>query len=162
MRSETRSRRSFLETTTLCGGCLLAAGLASRAAAEETAAPAESKAPDFEKLTYCCYECDPKQCPLLKASLANDLEVKKEFAGKWKDRYGRDFTPEEVFCFGCKVEPARQGYAVRNCDVRACVLERKLVSCAHCPELAGCQRRLWVNYPKFREHVLGIQRQVLG
>ena len=120
------------------------------------------EAPDFEKLTYCCYECKPEQCPLLKASLANDLQVKQEFAAKWREKYGREFTAEEVFCFGCKVEPARQGYAVRSCDVRACVLEKKLVSCAHCRELADCKRALWLNYPDFRKAVLEIQKRVLG
>ena len=156
-RSETRRR--FLTTATCSGGCLLAPALARRGL---FGAEGDTKPYDFDKLTYCCYECKPEQCPLLKASLANDAEGKKEIIAKWREKYGRDFTPDEVFCFGCKVEPARQGFAVRNCDVRACVVEKKLVSCAHCRELADCKRQLWVNYPKFREKVLEIQKQVLA
>jgi hypothetical protein len=156
------TRREFLEVAGMVGGCLACCPLARSANGADATPASETALPDFEKLTYCCYECSPKRCPLLKASLGNDLELKRKTAAEWKTKYGRDFSPEEVFCFGCKVEPARQGEMVKRCDVRACVIDRKLISCAHCGELATCPRRLWVDYPKFREHVLGIRKALLA
>jgi hypothetical protein len=129
-----QNRREFMEATACTGGCLLLGPLASRAGADSGGA--QKKTYDFSKLTYCCYECKPDQCPLLKASLANDLEYKKKEAAKWRERYRREFTLDEVFCLGCKVEPAKQAYNIKACDVRSCVIEKGLVSCAHCRELA--------------------------
>jgi hypothetical protein len=154
------SRRTFLGTAACAGGCALLGALAKGADGEGQAPPKKSY--DFDKLTYCCFACKPEQCPLLKASLNNDPEGKKQTAAEWREKYKREFKPEEVFCFGCKVEPVRLGFNVKNCDVRACVIGKGLVSCAHCRELATCQKALWVNYPKFREHVLGVQKDVLG
>ena len=150
-------RRGFLGAAGILGGCVAVCPLARAARGADEADPPPETLPDFEKLTYCCFECTTELCPLLKASLENDLEYKREKAAEWKEKYGRDFPLEEVYCFGCKVEPACQGEGVKRCDARACVIDRKLVSCAHCDELPTCQRDLWVNFPAFRKHVLGIR-----
>jgi hypothetical protein len=157
--SRIQNRREFIEAGTLTSGCVLLGCLASRVrAADET----PKKSYDFDELTYCCYECKAEQCPLLEASLGNDLEYKKGEAAKWREKYQREFSFDEVFCFGCKVESGRLGFNVKSCVVRACVLGKGLVSCAHCGELAACQKPLWTNYPKFREQVLGIQKDIRG
>ena len=166
-------RRRFLGATFCAGGCALVGPLATRLTGAEQAP--KPKILDFRKLTCCCYECKPEVCQLLKASLSNEErhqlspaqlrtleEGKKKAQANWRERFKREFSTDEVFCFGCKAEPAKLGYAVKACDVRACVIGKGLVSCAHCRELADCQRQLWVNYPKFREHVLGLQKQALG
>jgi hypothetical protein len=152
-------RRGFLGAGVVGGSCVVLCPLArlARGADADEADPPPEKLPDFDQLTYCCFECTPEMCPLLKASLENDLEFKREQAAKWKKKYGRDFSLDEVFCFGCKVEPARQGEGVKRCSARVCVIERGLTSCAHCAELPTCQRNLWVDYPAFRKHVLGIR-----
>jgi hypothetical protein len=157
--NEVRTRRTFLGSAACTGGCaLLASATASLHGAEE----APKKTHDFEKLTFCCFECRPELCPLLEASLGNDLEYKKKEAEEWRKKYKRTFAVDEVFCFGCKTEFEKQGANIKACTVRACVVGKGLVSCAHCRDLAACQQSLWVNYPKFRERVLGIQKDVLG
>ena len=157
---EDSTRRGFLAATTCSGLCLLAAGLArAQAAQDRETRPA---LPDFDALTYCCFRCDPQQCRLLAASLADDAAAKKELAKEWEARFGRSFSPDEVFCFGCKVPPERQGHAVSHCTVRRCVLERKLVSCAHCNELATCRKELWLDYPEFRARVLELRARLAG
>jgi hypothetical protein len=156
--SPLQNRRDFLGTAACTGSCMLLACFTARTLGADATADAK-KTYDFDKLTYCCFECDRTQCPLLEASLSNDLEAKKKQAAVWREKFGREFSPEEVFCFGCKVEPARQGFAVKHCDARQCVIDKKLISCAHCPELKDCARKLWANYPKFREHVLAIQKE---
>jgi hypothetical protein len=154
-----QNRREFIGAA--CGaGCL--ALCASGLRAETPSGEGEKKKHDFAKLTYCCFECREDRCPLLKATLSNEVELKQREAAKWRERYGREFAADEVFCYGCKVEPAKQAYNTKACDVRACVIKKGLVSCAHCRELVECQRKLWVNYPKFREAVLAIQKDVLG
>jgi hypothetical protein len=129
--------------------------------------------PDFSRLTYCCYECTPEQCPTLKATLANDTAAKAKQLEVWRDKQadkvaawekekGRAMTVEDVFCYGCKEEGARLSPVAAQCTARACVIERKLVSCAHCDELETCQKELWVSFPKFRTHVLGIRKALLA
>ncbi len=154
----THSRRGFLATSACSCACLLAARAVSSQPEDQ---PGQPKL-DFDTLAYCCAVCTPEACPLYKASLSDDLEFKKKVAARWEVKLGRPVAPEEVFCFGCKVAPARQGPGVRACTVRPCVLERTRVSCAHCRELASCRKELWINYPDFREKVLKIQKNVLG
>ena len=157
----TKTRRGFLATTACSGACLLASAVVSKGE-EASKAEGQRTTLDFESLAYCTADCSPERCPFHKASLADDREFKAQVAAKWQKKLGRSVPLEEVFCFGCKVPPAKQGHGVKTCTVRACVVERKLVSCAHCPELATCQRELWTNYQDFRAKVLEIQKQVLG
>jgi hypothetical protein len=159
--SKIQNRREFLGAAACTGSCLLLGSFVPRAGAAPAKAEGE-KTYDFDTLAYCCYECRPERCPIGKASLSNDLEEKKKIAVKWREKHGREFSAEEVFCFGCKVEPAKMGFNVKSCDVRACVLAKGIVSCAHCRDLEDCRRSLWINYPKFRDHVLAIQKNVLG
>ncbi len=158
--TSTNTRRGFLATSAGSCACLLAPRVLS--SEPEDKPGADQPKPDFATLAYCCAVCTPERCPLYKASLLDDLEFKKKIAARWEVKLGRRVAPEEVFCFGCKAEPARQGPGVRACSVRPCVLERKVVSCAHCRELASCKKELWINYPDFRARVLRIQKDLLG
>jgi hypothetical protein len=167
------SRRRFLGTAGVAGGCLMLCPLLQGDDAAASAATTAPALPDFSKLTYCCYQCNPEQCPALKATLANDPDGKAKQLAEWREKQaakvaawekekGRPMTPEDVFCYGCKEEGDRLSPVAAQCTTRACVIERKLVSCAHCDELETCQKDLWVSYPKFREHVLGIRKALLA
>jgi hypothetical protein len=142
----TKTRRGFLATTACSGVCLLTSAVVSRG--------------EEGSLAYCTADCSPDRCPFHKASLADDREFKAQVAARWQKKLGRSIPLEEVFCFGCKVPPARQGHGVKSCTVRACVVERKLASCVQCPDLATCQKELWINYPDFKKKVLEIQKRV--
>jgi hypothetical protein len=157
----TKTRRGFLATTACSGACLLASAAGARGE-ERSKAEGPRGAPDLEALAYCSADCRPERCPFHKASLADDREFKSQVAARWQKKLGRSVPLDEVFCFGCRVPPAKQGHGVKTCTVRACVVERKLVSCVRCPELATCQKELWTNYPDFRAKVLEIRRQVRG
>ena len=169
----TTSRRGFLEAAGVAGGCLVLCPLLRDDEAVAGAATSTSALPDFSKLTYCCFECKPEQCPTLKATLANDPAGKAKQLEQWREKQpakvaawekakGRAMTADDVFCHGCREEGDRLGPVAQGCTTRACVIERKLVSCAHCDELETCQKELWVNYPKFREQVLGIRKALLA
>jgi hypothetical protein len=78
-----QNRREFIGVA--CGaGCL--ALCASGLRAETPAGEGEKKKHDFEKLTYCCFECREDRCPLLKATLRNDVELKNKEAAKCETR----------------------------------------------------------------------------
>ncbi|MBN1925240.1 MAG: T9SS type A sorting domain-containing protein [Prolixibacteraceae bacterium] len=63
----------------------------------------------------------------------------------------------EAACPGCRSD---QPYGQLDaCTVRICVQEKGLPSCAHCADLATCNKKLWVNYPGQRTFALQKQKQ---
>ena len=82
--TRTTSRRRFLETAGVAGGCLTLRPLL-RGDEAVVGATSTSALPDFTKLTYCCYECRPEQCPTLKATLANDPAAKAKQLEQWRE-----------------------------------------------------------------------------
>ncbi len=114
--------------------------------------------PDLKELTYCGFKCT-MECALLKGTLNNDEDLKKKAYEDWgmKERFGMDFDPEQVFCYGCKNEEQVKGSAVKKCTVRACAIEKEHECCIQCKELADCDEELWMGFPQFREKVLEMQ-----
>ena len=47
-------------------------------------------------------------------------------------------------CIGCRDD--NTGFPA-TCTVKNCVIAKELPSCAHCSELATCDKDLWINYP---------------
>lgn len=98
--------------------------------------------------------CD-MSCPLYKATVENDTAKKREIFEKrgWKERFGVDFDPANVFCHGCK--PVDKPLNVRElaCTARKCTMERGLESCIQCNRIANCDMELWTNFPKFKKQV---------
>jgi hypothetical protein len=154
-------RREFLKSCSQAGLCcgFLLCSLNSRAEEEDTEIPKEKKEPpDPEKLTYCGHQCNMK-CDLYKATVENDLELKKKVHKEWqfKEQHGVDFDADIVFCHGCKVEDKPKNLILNKCTVRKCVIEKKLASCIQCKALKKCDQELWTRFPKFKEHIEKIQ-----
>jgi hypothetical protein len=61
---------------------------------------------------------------LLKATTENNIELKKKAYAdfKFKEKHGIDFDPENVFCYGCKIQDKPLGIPVKSCTVRSCVI----------------------------------------
>lgn len=59
-------------------------------------------------------------------------------------------------CPGCR--EATSGPAL-NCTARICALEKEMPSCAHCAELATCDKDIFVNYPAQRTFALNKQKE---
>jgi hypothetical protein len=118
---------------------------------------------DPEKLEYCGYTC-PEDCKFLKATLANDVELKKEAYELWKieERFGIPFDPDHAFCFSCKAPGKPEGIVVQKCDVRACVREKELECCIECDELEACDKDLWRRFPEFKAQVIELQARYLA
>jgi hypothetical protein len=124
--------------------------------------PVKLKKEDLKGLTYCGYKCTV-ECPTYKATIENNTELKKKVYedAKWKEKFGIEFDPDKVFCFGCKVKDKPLGLNVKSCTVRSCVIEKGLDCCIECTGLAACDKKLWKSYPDFKEKVLGFQKLYL-
>jgi hypothetical protein len=118
------------------------------------------KKADLKTITYCCYRCS-MECPTYKATIENSTDLKKKVYenAKWKEKYGIEFDPDKVFCFGCKPSPDKTlSINVKACTVRNCAIEKGYDCCIECNGLITCDKKLWVSYPEHRELVLKFQK----
>jgi len=152
-------RRDFISTCLKAGITCCALSYSTTLAAQDPVKKEDEK-PDPKKLEYCGYKC-PADCPLKKGTLENNVELKKKAYAefKFKEKYGIEFDPEKVFCYGCKVSDKPLGMSVKNCTVRNCVIGKGFDCCIQCDGLATCEKELWTNFPKFKDHVIGLQKK---
>lgn len=149
-------RRDFLSKCFKAGvtGCALLYG--NKLLAQD---PVKLKKSDLKNLTYCGFTCN-NQCTLYRATMENSMELKmkayKEF--KWKEKFNVDFDADKIFCYGCKPKDKPLSINVTACAVRKCALEKAHDCCIECTDLTTCDKELWKNYPKFKEHMLNIQK----
>jgi hypothetical protein len=115
---------------------------------------------DPKKRNYCGYKC-PEDCTFLKATLEDDIELKKEAWGEWKidERYGVEFDEEQAFCYGCKKLDKPEGVVLSRCTVRQCAREKEFDCCIECDELKTCDKDLWKRFAKFHEQVIQLQEK---
>jgi hypothetical protein len=158
-------RRDFLKYCGQIGAVCACGGLVNRLSAEGAApAPAAApKLPDLKDRAYCGLICD-NSCPLFKATKANDPVAKKTVfeKWKWKETYGIEFDPNQVFCHGCKAPGKPENVAHTRCTVLKCCVGRKLESCLPCGKLAGCDKDLWKNWPDFKKQIEKLQRDYVA
>jgi hypothetical protein len=164
-----QSRRLFLShCAKFCGaGCALLA-LSKISPAQETAPakPGSEKKPlDLKVLSYCGIPrayCE-QQCELFKATRDNDAALKKAVYDQWemKKKFGIDFDPDRIFCYGCKPgdKPLKVGMA--ECPVRACPSSKGLESCVQCANLAACDKAYWKDWPNVLDLAKKLQARYL-
>lgn len=153
-------RRDFISTCLKAGAACCAVAYCPVIAAQDHAKKQDVKI-DPKDFEYCGYKC-PADCPLKKGTLENNIELKKKgYEGfKFKEKYGIEFDPEKVFCYGCKVkEGTPLGLPVKSCAVRTCAIDKGYESCIQCDGLAKCDKELWTNFPKFKETVIEMQKK---
>jgi hypothetical protein len=153
--NKTQSRRSFIGQCAKCGGACCAMAILNRIAPAQESAPAkpgqDKKPLDLKSLCYCGIPqayCE-KQCALFKATRDNDGTLKKTVYDQWemKRKFGVDFAPDKIFCYGCKPgdKPLKVGMA--ECEVRTCPISHGLESCIQCGGLASCDKAFWKEWP---------------
>ena len=144
--------RKFVTTSTIAGCALLVSGY-------KGFAHLQNQVPDPKKLNYCGYTC-PTDCVFLEASVKNDVELKKKAYETWKmkERFGvTEFDADKIFCFGCKTKDKPVGIRLQKCDVRNCLIDKKLDSCIECKDLKTCEKDLWKKFPDFKNSVIKMQ-----
>jgi len=125
-----QSRKQFLKTCALCAaaGPVVLKGILS-------AQPAE---PEKPKMTaYCGLNC--AECPAYIATQKNDDALRAETAKKWSEMFKADIKASDVNCDGCPTDSERVFNYCRICEIRKCAREKKLATCADCPEYP-CQK----------------------
>jgi hypothetical protein len=154
-------RRIFLKYGTIAGvsGCAFILASKFNTLQAFNHLPDGKDVPDPQKLDYCGYTC-PADCKFLKATTENNLELKKEAYNTWKvkERYGVDFDPEKIFCWGCKTPDKPEGVVINGCQVRKCAIEKGHQACIQCDNLSVCDKDLWKNFPEFYNHVKEMQK----
>jgi hypothetical protein len=155
-------RREFLKRLSQFGVACTCGCLAVRLAAEEAKAgepAARQKLPELKSRAYCGLICND-DCPLFKATKANDAAAKEKVYKdwKWKEHYGVEFNPDQVFCYGCKAPGKPENIGHAKCTVLKCSVERKLESCLECRKLAECDKELWKNWPDFHQQMIKLQQ----
>ena len=157
----TLKRRTFLIQSSRAGMACWAMMFASKMMASPMGLQFDDEEkPDPKKLTYCGFQCS-QDCQFLKASLENDLALKKEVYEQWKikERYDIDFDEKKIFCFGCKPGDKPEGVVLTHCTVRSCTIEKGYDCCIECKELTDCEKDLWTRFPDFKIHVIELQQQ---
>lgn len=88
-----------------------------------------------EIIAACGLVCS--NCEAYIATKTNDSDAIARVAGEWSAKYGADIKPEYVWCDGCMTEGDKKCGHVGECQIRACVIERRLANCAGCSDF-GC------------------------
>ena len=114
---------------------------------------------DFSKLSYCGLVCG-EGCKTFAATKNNDYKSKTEIAKDWSAKYGKDFKPEDVHCYGCKAENMPASYYTTICTARKCARERHVITCAHCSDFPACQKQTWTDWPEAKENVQQIRSKL--
>lgn len=154
------NRRLFIkQSTVLCAGCIASMSIYRGYASTSTSG---DEIPDPKKLNYCGYSC-PEDCKMLKATLENNTELKKEAYQLWKikDKYGVEFEADKIFCYKCKTKDKPDGIVVKNCPVKACAIEKGYDCCIECKDLKNCKKGLWSQFKEFHETVIKMQKRYM-
>ena len=120
----------------------------------------DDQKPDPGKLNYCGYIC-PEDCPFLKGTLENNVDLKKQAYEQWKikERFGVDFEEDKIFCYGCKADGKPEGIILKHCTVRGCAIEKGYDCCIECTGLVDCDKDLWTRFPDFKVYMIDLQKK---
>jgi len=70
--------------------------------------------------------------------------------------YGCTSCPNYSSCGGCRSANPQNPFP-QSCTVRACAIEKEIISCGLCTNLATCDKSLWTSYPQMRTTALYYQ-----
>lgn len=163
--NDKQSRRSFLGRCANGGGAfcaLLVLGRISGAQESATAKPGQTQKPvDPKALCYCGIPqayCE-QQCELFKATREYDVKLKKAVYERWemKKKFGVDWDPDKIFCYGCKPGDKPLKVGIAECEVRTCPMSHGMESCVQCGGLATCDKAFWKQWPVAYEQTKKLQ-----
>ena len=80
-----------------------------------------------------CATCDARL-----ATLANDDELRRQTAEKWKVQFNAsDITFEMINCTGCREPGVKVGHWAM-CQIRTCALSKNFKTCGECDKMEHC------------------------
>lgn len=102
-----------------------------------------------------CCGLDCEKCDARIATVTNDNALREKTAALWTKLNGVAITPDMINCTGCRTEGAKTPFCDKFCGIHNCVREKKLDTCADCPETDGCPTlgQIAANSPFVRENL---------
>jgi hypothetical protein len=92
------------------------------------------------------------ECPAYIATQKNDDALRAETAKKWSEMFKADIKPSDINCDGCQSESPRLFSYCSVCEIRQCAREKKVATCADCPDYS-CEKldKFLANVPEARK-----------
>ena len=73
-------------------------------------------------------------CPAYIATQRNDDALRAKTAKEWSEMFKADIRAENINCDGCPSDGPRLFHHCFECELRKCAREKKLATCASCPD----------------------------
>ena len=90
-----------------------------------------------EMIAFCGLDCE--KCEARIATINDDNNLRKKVADKWSKLNNIEILPEHINCLGCRGEGPKTYYCSDLCEIRKCVMGKKLESCGKCVEMNSCK-----------------------
>lgn len=102
-----------------------------------------------------CCGLDCEKCDARIATVTNDNSLREKTAALWTKLNDVTITPDMINCTGCRTEGAKTPFCDKFCGIHNCVREKKIDTCADCPETDGCPTlgQIAANSPFVRENL---------
>jgi len=130
------TRKQFCQTCLAMALAGMGAPLLSGRKGDEVKKEGEGQA-DKKIIAYCGITCS--DCPAYIATQKNDDALRAETAKKWSEMFKADIKPADINCDGCPSDSSRVFNYCAICEIRKCAREKKVSTCAACPEYA-CEK----------------------
>jgi hypothetical protein len=92
------------------------------------------------------------ECPAYIATQKNDDALRAETAKKWSEMFKSDIKAADINCDGCQSDGGRLFSYCSICEIRKCAREKKVATCAACPEYSCAKLDAFLaNVPEARK-----------
>ena len=89
-------------------------------------------------IAYCGLDCE--SCEARLATVNDDDALRRKVAALWSELNQVEITPEMINCVGCRIDGVKTPYCESLCPIRRCALQRGVVTCGGCGEMASCEK----------------------
>ena len=89
-------------------------------------------------IAYCGLDCE--SCEARLATVTSDDALREKVAKLWSELNGVEITPDMIHCAGCRIDGVKTPYCDTLCPIRQCALEKGVVTCGGCGEMATCAK----------------------
>jgi hypothetical protein len=100
------------------------------------------------------------ECPAFIATRNNDDALRAKTAKEWSVMFHADIKAENINCDGCPSDGPRLFHHCFECGIRKCAREKKLATCAACPEYSCRQLdEFLAQVPEARATLDGLRKK---
>lgn len=99
------------------------------------------------------------ECPAYIATLNNDEEMREKTAEDWSKAFNATLTAKDIYCDGCMAEAGKHFAHCFECEIRKCVIEKRILNCAQCDDYA-CEKveGIFKMVPQAKEELDAIRK----